>query len=138
MNMKIQKGDTVIVIKGSDKKKTGVVLRVMRQDGKAIVEGVNIRTMHKKPRERGEKGTIEKKEGVIAISNLALVDSKTKKPTRIAYTGSGKDKTRVARKSGSAISSPAGRKKSSKPLLGKKDKKTKPDTKKEPTAKDKA
>ena len=103
--MKLRKGDTVIVLKGSDRNKVGEVLRVMRDDGKVVVAGVNIRTIHQKARVQGEKGSVIKREGVIHISNVALVDPKTKKPTRITYTGVGREKQRVARRSGAALGS---------------------------------
>ena len=101
--MKIQTGDTVVVIKGSDKKKSGTVLRVLQEEDRVLVSGVNVRTIHRKPRTRDEKGTREKKERPINISNVAVVDPKTKKPTRISFTGVGKDKRRIARKSGTVL-----------------------------------
>ncbi len=101
--MRIRKGDTVTVLKGSDRSRVGEVLRVLHERDAVIVAGVNIRTMHRKPRTQGEKGSIVKKEGPINISNVAILDSKTKKPTRIAYTGTGRDKQRTARKSGTVI-----------------------------------
>ena len=101
--MRIQKGDTVIVTKGSDRKKTGEVLRVIRDTERVVVAGVNVRTIHRKPRTRDESGSIEKKELPISISNVAIVDPKTKQPTRISYVGTGKEKRRVTRKSGTTL-----------------------------------
>ena len=100
--MKIRKGDTVIVLKGSSRKKTGVVMGVLPESQKVIVSGINIRTMHKKPRVKGEKGSIQKKEGPINVSNVALLDPKTKTPTRVRYSGVGRAKQRIA-KSGTPI-----------------------------------
>ena len=101
--MKVKKGDTVIVLKGSNRGKTGRVLNVRMDDGKVVVQDVNIRTIHKKPRTRGEKGEIIKREAPMALSNVAVVDPKTKKPTRVGYSGKGRDKKRIARRSGSAL-----------------------------------
>ena len=111
--MRIQKGDTVIVTKGSDRKKTGTVLDIVRGGRvvggaaggayRVVVSGVNVRTMHIKPRTRDEKGSIVKKERPISISNVAILDPKTKKPTRVSYVGTGKEKKRVTRKSNTTL-----------------------------------
>ena len=102
--MKIQKGDTVTVIKGSDRKKTGEVLRVLPDIQRVLVRGVNVRTIHRKPKTKGEKGSIEKTERPVPLSNVAVVDPKTKKPTRIGYDGVKREKQRLAKKSGTALS----------------------------------
>ncbi len=98
--MKIRKGDSIIVTTGSNKGKTGEVLKIFPKEHRAIVSGINIRTHHKKPRIKGEKGEIVKKESPIPISNISLQDPKTKKPTRIKYEIDNKIKVRVSKKSG--------------------------------------
>ena len=103
--MYIKKDDTVIVLTGSDRKKTGTVLRVLRDREAVIVSGVNVRTVHRKPRAQGEKGTREKIEKPVHVSNVALVDPKEKIATRVGYSGVGSQKKRIARKSGTPISS---------------------------------
>ena len=108
---KLQKGDTVVVLKGGDKKKVGKVLSVMRDSNRVVVAGVNLRTKHRKPRTQEETGTIEKKEMSIAVSNVALADPKDNKPTRIGCSGIGKDKVRIARRSGATVKKPSGGKK---------------------------
>ena len=92
-----------MILKGSDRKKVGTVLSVIPRDNRVIVQGVNIRTFHQKPKTRDEKGTIEKREASVPLSNVALVDPKEKKPTRIGYSGTGKEKRRVARRSGTVV-----------------------------------
>lgn len=92
----------VLVCKGSDLGKTGAVLRVLPAEGKIVIDGVNVRTLHRKPRMKGEKGSIEKKPMPINASNVAVVDPKTKKRTRIRYSGTGREKQRVT-KSGAIL-----------------------------------
>ena len=98
--MRIKKNDTVIVISGDDKGKTGVVKQAMLKEGKVIVEGVNVVKRHKKPTQ-GQAGGIVTKEAAIHVSNVALV--KDGKKTKIGYKTVDGKKVRVARKSGDVI-----------------------------------
>ena len=100
----IKKDDTVIVLTGSDKGKTGKVLKVLVKEERAVVEGINIVSKSAKPSAKYPQGGIVKQEAPIHISNLALVDPKTGEPTRVAIkkTDDGK-KVRVAKKSGEEI-----------------------------------
>ena len=93
--MYLKKGDIVIVIAGSNKGKEGSVLRTLKDDDKVLVEGVNIRTKHVKPKQKGEKGSIQKQEAPIHVSNVALIDPKTKKPARVGFLMEKGKKTRV-------------------------------------------
>jgi large subunit ribosomal protein L24 len=104
MAAKIRKGDKVQVLTGRDKGKQGEVIRVMPEDGRALVGGVNMVTRHEKPRGMGQPGGITKKEGPINLSNLALLDPKSGKPTRVGFKvlEDGK-KVRVAKASGEVI-----------------------------------
>jgi large subunit ribosomal protein L24 len=79
----IKKGDTVVVISGNSKGQEGKVLDVVRENDRAIVEGVNMVSKHTKPNSKSPQGGIIKKEATIHISNLMLKDPKTGKPTRI-------------------------------------------------------
>jgi len=79
----IKKGDTVVVISGNSKGQEGKVLDVVRENDRAIVEGVNMVSKHTKPNSKSPQGGIIKKEANIHISNLMLKDPKTGKPTRI-------------------------------------------------------
>jgi len=100
----IKKNDTVIVLAGNDKGKTGKVLKVLVDKNKAIVEGVRIVSKSAKPSAKNPQGGIVKQEAPIHISNLSLIDPKSGKATRIAIkrTEDGK-KVRIAKKSGEEI-----------------------------------
>ena len=100
----IKKDDTVIVLAGEDKGKTGKVLKVLVEKNRAIVEGVNIVSKSAKPSAKNPQGGIVKMEAPIHISNLSLIDPKSGKATRVAIkkTDDGK-KVRIAKKSGEEI-----------------------------------
>ena len=104
IKLHIKKGDTVIVLAGEDKGRTGKVLKVDREKMRAIVEGVNIVTKSAKPSAKNPQGGFVKVEAPIHISNLSLIDPKSGKPTRIAIkvNEDGK-KVRIAQKSGEEI-----------------------------------
>jgi len=82
--MNVKSGDEVVVIAGKDKGKKGKVIEVLPGKGKAIVEGVAVATMHKKPRGQAQPGGIIKQEAAIDASNVMVVCSKCKKATRVA------------------------------------------------------
>ena len=100
----IKKDDTVIVLAGEDKGKTGKVLKVLVEKNRAIVEGVNIVSKSAKPSAKNPQGGIVKMEAQIHISNLSLIDPMSGKATRVAVkkTDDGK-KVRIAKKSGEEI-----------------------------------
>lgn len=103
--LKIKKGDTVIVLAGNSKdNKPHRVLEILPEQGKAIVEGVNIVSKSTKPNANAPQGGIIKKEAPIDLSNLAVVDPKTGKPTRVGFRfdENGK-KVRYSKKSGEEI-----------------------------------
>ncbi|MDR0449273.1 MAG: 50S ribosomal protein L24 [Rickettsiales bacterium] len=100
--MKIKKNDEVIVISGKYKGVKGKVLTAMPAESKVIVQGVNRVKKHIKPTQE-KPGHIEDVERPIHVSNVALLDPKTKKPTRVGYKIVGDKKVRVAKKSGSEI-----------------------------------
>ena len=100
----IKKGDTVFVNTGEDKGKTGRVLEVRPQEQRAIVEGINIISKHKKQKKKSPQGGIIKKEAAIHISNLQVVDPVKGGPTRIGRRLNSKGKlVRYAKKSGEEI-----------------------------------
>jgi large subunit ribosomal protein L24 len=103
MAAKIKKGDRVIVTTGRDKGKRGEVRQVMPDDGRAIVAGVNLVRRHTRQTAQTEGGIISK-ESTIHLSNLAILDPKTGKPTRVGFKvlDDGR-KVRVARGSGDLI-----------------------------------
>ena len=103
MAAKIKKGDRVIVTTVRDKGKRGEVRQVMPEDGRAIVAGVNLVRRHTRQTAQTEGGIISK-ESTIHLSNLAILDPKTGKPTRVGFKvlDDGR-KVRVARGSGDLI-----------------------------------
>ena len=88
---------------GSDKGKTGKVLKVLVKDERAIVEGINIVSKSAKPSAKNPQGGIIKQEAPIHISNLSLIDPKSGKATRVAIKREGKKIIRIAKKSGEEI-----------------------------------
>jgi large subunit ribosomal protein L24 len=102
MAAKIKKGDKVIVLTGKDKGKTGTVLQVMPSDTKALVQGVNLIRRHQKETANQDAGIITR-EAPIHLSNIALVDAKDNKPTRVGFKIEDGVKKRVAKRSGEVI-----------------------------------
>ncbi len=100
---RIKKGDNVIVIAGNSKGKTGKVLTVIPEKDRVIVEGVAMVSKHTKPNAKNPQGGIVKQEASIHVSNVALVDPKSGKATRIGYKVEDGKKVRVAKKSGEEI-----------------------------------
>jgi large subunit ribosomal protein L24 len=100
--MKIKKGDTVRVISGNYRGKTGKVLKVIPRRNRAIVEGINFVKRHSRPTQTNPQGGIIEREASIHLSNLMLVVNN--KPTRVGYTRleDGK-KVRMARKTGETV-----------------------------------
>ncbi len=101
--LKVKAGDSVIVIAGDHKGSQGKILRVYPDDNKAIIEGVNMVSKHTKPSAKNPQGGIIKKEAPIHISNLSLVDPKSKKATRVGMKIEGDKKVRFAKKSNQVI-----------------------------------
>jgi large subunit ribosomal protein L24 len=84
LKLKIKKGDKVVVISGRDKGKSGEVLRVLREETRAVVQGVNMVKRHTR-QSPGQPGGIIQKEAAIHLSNLAHIDPKSQLPTRVGY-----------------------------------------------------
>jgi large subunit ribosomal protein L24 len=101
--MKIKKGDTVKVIAGDSKGKTGKVLKVLVKDNRVVVEGVNIVSRHTRPSNAHPDGGIIKKEAPIHLSNVQLVDTKTNESTKVGFTIVDGKKVRVAKKTGNVL-----------------------------------
>ena len=101
--LKIRKNDTVVVLAGEDKGKTGKVLKVLVEKQRALVEGVNIVNKSTKPNAKNPQGGFVKQEAPIHISNLSLIDPKSGKATRVAVKHEGKNVIRIAKKSGEEI-----------------------------------
>ncbi|KGO89341.1 50S ribosomal protein L24 [Flavobacterium suncheonense] len=103
MKLKIKSGDVVKVIAGDHKGAEGKVLRVLREKNKAVVEGVNLVSKHTKPSAKNPQGGIVKKEAPIHISNIALIDPKTKSATRVGVKVEGDKKVRISKKSNQVL-----------------------------------
>ena len=99
---KIKKGDTVVVLSGKDKGRTGEVIKAMPKDGKVIVSGVNVHARHRKPTQASPQGGIERKEAPMHISTVAIATADGK-PTRVRFEERGGKKVRVAAKTGELI-----------------------------------
>jgi len=103
----IKKGDQVVVISGADKDRTTprTVLSVIpdEKSPRVLVEGVNIKTKHKKPNAQNPQGSIVKEEAPVALSNVMLWDAKAKAPARIRRERKDGKAIRVSKKSGEVI-----------------------------------
>jgi large subunit ribosomal protein L24 len=106
MAARIKKGDTVVVIAGRDKGRSGEVIEMRREDGRVLIRGVNMVKRHQRQTAAQEGGIISK-EAPVHLSNVALADPKDGKPTRVGFkfVGKGEDrkKVRFAKRSGVEI-----------------------------------
>ena len=100
---KIKSGDTVRVMSGKDRGKTGTVLKVIRDKDRVLVEGVNMVTKRVKPTAENPQGGLVEKEAPIHISNVMLVDPKKGVPTRVGYKIKDGKKVRYSKKTGEEI-----------------------------------
>lgn len=101
--MKIKKGDTVLITSGKDKGRKGKVLGAFPEEGRILIEGINLRKKHQRPKKSGEKGQIVEMPGPIHISNVKLICSKCGKATRIKYKITEGKKHRICKKCGQEI-----------------------------------
>ena len=99
---KIRKGDTVVVLSGKDKGKTGEVIRSMPKESKVVVSGVNVAARHRKPTQVNPQGGIERKEAPLHVSKVAIATADGK-PSRVRFEVRDGKKVRVAAKSGELI-----------------------------------
>ncbi|GEP50319.1 50S ribosomal protein L24 [Flavobacterium noncentrifugens] len=103
IKLKIKSGDVVRVIAGDHKGAEGKVLRVYKEKNKAVVEGVNMVSKHTKPSAKSPQGGIVKKEAPIHISNISLIDPKSKETTRVGVKTEGDKKVRFSKKSNQVL-----------------------------------
>ena len=99
----IKRDDQVIVLAGSDKGRSGKVLKVLVDKERVLVDGINLVSKSTKPTAANPQGGIVKQEAPIHISNVSLIDPKSGQPTRIRIRREGKTVTRIAKKSGEVI-----------------------------------
>lgn len=101
--MKIKKGDNIMAISGKDRGKTGKVLHVLPKTNAVVVEGINIRKKHSRPKKQGQKGQIIQMPVPMDASNVMLVCSACNKPRRAGYKVFENKRTRICKKCGSEI-----------------------------------
>ena len=99
----IKKNDTVKVISGKDRGKTGKIIKVLPDSQRAVVEGVNLYKKHVRPKNENEKGQVITVPRSLHISNIQLVCPSCGKPTRIGFVTEGKEKSRICKKCKSRI-----------------------------------
>ena len=100
---KIRKGDTVVILSGKDKGKTGEVIRSIPKESRVVVSGVNVAARHRKASQVNPQGGIDRKEAPLHVSKVAIADPKTGKATRVRFEERDGKKVRVAAKSGELI-----------------------------------
>lgn len=103
VNLKIKKGDEVLVKSGKDRGKKGKIIRVLPTKNRVVVEGLNMRKKHIRPKKAGEKGNTVLIPFSMNISNVQIICPSCSKPTRIGYKIVGKNKTRICKKCSSSI-----------------------------------
>jgi len=96
--MKIIKGDTVRIISGKDRGKTGTVLRAMPTVDKIIIDGLNLVKKHSRPKRQGEKGQMVSVPRPLGVSKVMLVCASCKEPTRVGARMDGAKKVRYCKK----------------------------------------
>jgi large subunit ribosomal protein L24 len=107
MAARIRSGDTVVILSGKDRGKSGKVRTVLVKENRVIVEGLNLVKRHTKARGPGQPGGIIEKEAALHVSNVAIADPRDGKPTRVGFRLEADGaKVRFAKKSGQAIPEP--------------------------------
>ena len=96
--MKVKKGDSVLIIAGKDKGRTGKITRAIPKELKILVEGINLKKKHVKPKREGEKGQIVDIPAALDISNVKVICPKCGKATRIGYKTENDIKNRICKK----------------------------------------
>ncbi len=98
MGVKIKKGDQVLVIAGKDRGRKGKVIQALPKGGRVVVEGLNIRKKHVRPKKEGEKGQVVEVPVPLPVSDVKLICPKCGKPTRVGYKIEGNKKYRICKK----------------------------------------
>ncbi len=96
--MKIKKGDQVLIISGKDKGRKGKVIESLPKEGKIMVENINLKKKHSKPKKSGEKGQIVELSIAFDVSDVKIICPKCNKAVRVGYKTEGKKKYRVCKK----------------------------------------
>jgi large subunit ribosomal protein L24 len=101
--MKVKKGDNVLIIAGKDKGRTGKIIKSFPKDLMVLVEGINLKKKHVRPKREGEKGQVVEIPGALTIANIKLICPKCGKATRIGYKVDKDGKNRICKKCNQAI-----------------------------------
>ena len=101
--MRIRKGDTVLIISGKDRGRKGKVMRTLPKEGKVLVEGINLKKKHIRPKKSGEKGQIVEMPVPFDASDVKLICKRCGKATRVGYKIEGKKKFRICKKCGQEV-----------------------------------
>ncbi len=96
--MKIHKGDQVLIISGKDKGRKGKVIEALPKQARIIIENINLRKKHVRPKKSGEKGQIVELPGPLDVSNVKIICPRCTKAARISYKLEGKKKYRICKK----------------------------------------
>ena len=96
--MKIHKNDQVLIISGKDKGRKGKVIEALPKQARVIIENINLRKKHVRPKKSGEKGQIVESPGPLSISNVKIICPKCSKAVRVGYKIEGKKKYRICKK----------------------------------------
>ncbi|MFH1181067.1 MAG: 50S ribosomal protein L24 [bacterium] len=101
--MRIKKGDTVLIISGKDRTRKGKILKAFPKEKRVLVEGINLRKKHQRPKKSGEKGQVIELPGTISVSSVKLICAKCGKAVRTGYKIENNKKYRVCKKCNSEI-----------------------------------
>ena len=101
--MKIKKGDNVLIISGKDKGRKGKIIESLPRKEKIVIEGINLRKKHMRPKKSGEKGQIVELPVPMSVSNVKIICPKCRKAARVGYKKEGKKKYRICKKCGQQI-----------------------------------
>lgn len=96
--MKVKKGDNVLIIAGKDKGRTAKIIKSIPKELKILVEGINLKKKHVRPKRQGEKGQVVEIPAALDISNVKIICPKCGKATRVGYSVEGENKNRICKK----------------------------------------
>jgi large subunit ribosomal protein L24 len=96
--MKVKKGDSVLITAGKDKGRTGKIMKAMPKSLKVLVEGINLKKKHVRPKKQGEKGQVVEIPAALDVSNVKIICPKCGKATRIGYIMEKDTKNRICKK----------------------------------------
>ena len=101
--MKVKKGDNVLIISGKDKGRTAKIIKSLPKELKVLVEGINLKKKHVRPKREGEKGQVIELPAALDVSNVKIICPKCGKATRVGYKTEGENKNRICKKCKQAI-----------------------------------